>query len=389
MSVKRKLIIYTAVMIIIQAVLIFILSALLIGVFAFLNPEIDGPMFGGVSVSNSVVIKFILIWAGMVTAVMAVSGICISVYINRVLLRPLKNLSEALEHMKNGDLNYEFVGSDDEEIHDICTSFEELRLQLQRSVRVNLKKESEQKMLLANISHDIKTPITSIKGYVEGIRDGIADTAEKRSHYLRTIYAKAESIEQMAENLSIYSKLELGRLQYNRVETDIFAFLADTADKFLLDLQTADMELSVDIPQGEVIVLADLEKMGRVFANIIINSIKYKKPSHGSLTIKAEETENGVLITFADTGIGVAEADIPNIFDGFYRGDPSRNSKTEGNGLGLSISRRIVNDHGGKIWLRSHVGEGTEVIILLPIHRTQNSQNTEQIRRVTDENTDN
>ena len=224
-------------------------------------------------------------------------------------------------------------------------------------------------MLLANISHAIRPPITSIKGYVEGIRDGVADTPEKRDHYLRTIYMKAEAIEQMAENLSIYSKLELGRVHYNRERTDIFAQTASAAEEFSLDLQTAGIELIVDMPSNAEYVMADTEKLRRVFANIIINAIKYKKPTGSRLVISGESTENGAVITFSDNGIGVSEKELSHIFDGFYRGDPSRNSKIEGNGLGLSISRRIIEDHGGKIWARSVVGRGMDIIILLPIQR--------------------
>ena len=354
-------------MLVIPAALILILSALLVGVFAVFGAQLEIPaLMNSGSLPGAYITRFIIIWAAMVIIVLLITGICITSYINRVLLKPLDNLTEAIEHMKNGDLSYEFVSSGDEEVRELCASFEELRLQLQKNVRKGLRKENEQRMLLANISHDIKTPITSIKGYVEGIRDGVADTPEKRERYLSTIYAKAEIIEQMVENLSIYSKLELGRLQYNREKTDIYSFLADIADKFRLDLQTADMELDVEIPQGELFVTADREKLGRVFANIITNAIKYRKPGGGSLSISAENTENGVVITFADTGIGIAEEDIPRVFDGFYRGDPSRNSRVEGNGLGLSISRRIVNDHGGKIWIRSRQNEGTDVIVLLP-----------------------
>ena len=212
-----------------------------------------------------------------------------------------------------------------------------------------------------------KVELTSIKGYVDGIRDGIADTPEKHEHYLRTIYLKAEAIEQMAENLSIYSKLELGRVQYSRERLDIIKHLSNIAYEFSLDLQTADIDLTVNLPDTAVYVMADAEKLRRVFANIITNAIKYKRPGKGSLDISAEVTENGLLITFSDSGIGISEKELPHIFDGFYRGDPSRNSKIEGNGLGLSISCRIISDHGGKIWARSTENIGTDMMIILPM----------------------
>lgn len=367
MSIKYKLLISAVIMLVVPAALIIILSALLVGVFTLLDPSVELSLYNGIEVSNPTVVHFIIAWAIMAILVVITTGLCIATYMSRIMLSPLRNLSEALDHMKAGELDYEFAGSGDAELQELCSSFEDLRLKLQRDVRITLQRENEQKMLLANISHDIKTPITSIKGYVEGIRDGIADTPEKQQHYLNTIYTKAEAIEQMAENLSIYSKLELGRVVYNREKTDIFAFIKKIADEFAIDLQTADMELTTDIQDGEAQVLADTEKLRRVFANIITNAIKYKKPGHGSLFIRGEITDNGALISFSDSGRGIAEEDLKRVFDGFYRGDPSRNSKIEGNGLGLSISRRIVNDHGGKIWMRSRAGEGCNVTVLLPV----------------------
>ncbi len=324
MSVKKKLLISAIIMLTVPAVLIVILSVLLVGVFTFLNPSVELSFTDGISISNPAIIRFVIIWAVMAVAVVLATGLCISSYIGRSILTPLKNLSEALEHMKNGDLDYEFTGSGDEEIRRICASFEELRLRLQKNVKLSLEHENEQKMLLANISHDIKTPITSIKGYIEGIRDGVADTPEKISHYLDTVYIKAEAIEQMAENLSIYSKLELGRVQYNKTETDIFEFTRKVAREFELDIIAADMDFFADIPDEKASVMADSEKLRRVFANIITNSIKYKKPGRGRLEISAEKTEDGVFIAFRDDGRGIAKKDIPHIFEGFYRGDPSR-----------------------------------------------------------------
>lgn len=366
MSAKKKILTFTFIMLI-PAALILILSVLLIGVFSLFGSDIEVLFSDGISISAPPVIKLIAVWAAIAVPIMIIAAVCISNYLSKKLLLPMENLAEGVRHMRNGDLTYEFVGSDDSELQELCASFEALRLQLRKDVRKNLKKESEQKMLLANISHDIRTPITSIKGYVDGIRDGIADTPEKHEHYLRTIYLKAEAIEQMAENLSIYSKLELGRVQYSRERLDIIKHLSNIAYEFSLDLQTADIDLTVNLPDTAVYVMADAEKLRRVFANIITNAIKYKRPGKGSLDISAEVTENGLLITFSDSGIGISEKELPHIFDGFYRGDPSRNSKIEGNGLGLSISCRIISDHGGKIWARSTENIGTDMMIILPM----------------------
>ncbi len=366
MSIKKKLLISALIMTVIPAVLIIVLSALLVGVFLIIHPEVSFSPDNGIYLSDPYIVKLIVIWGIMSLAVVLVTAVCVQLYVGRSILIPLGKISDALWHLKNGDLNYEFSCSGDRELREISMSFEELRLRLQRSVRKNIKKDNDRRMLIVNISHDIKTPITSIKGYIEGIRDGIADTPEKQRHYLNTIYAKAEAIEQMVENLSIYSKLELGKMQYNRTKTDVFEFLRNCADEFCIDLQNADMDLEIDIPDLHITAMLDKEKLRRVFSNIITNAIKYKKFGRGSLKIFGEIAENGVVMTFSDSGKGISESDLPSIFDEFYRADPSRNTTIEGSGLGLSICKKIIADHGGKIWARSKLGTGTEISVFLP-----------------------
>lgn len=366
MSIKRKFMICSVIMLVIPVVLILLLSVLLLAVFALLNPTVELSLTEGLEISNPVVMKFIVIWAAMALVVVIATGIAVTSYLSRSILRPLQELNAAMEHMKNGDLNYEFSGSSDAELQELCRSFEELRLKLQTTVAADLAHEQEQRMLLANISHDIKTPITSIRGYVEGILDGVANTPEKMHRYLKTIHVKAGAIELMADNLSLYSKLEMKRVLYHMEITDVFTFLKEVTEEFVLDLQDNDMSLSYDIQEVASPGKLDREKMRRVFANLITNAIKYKKEGHGSLCISGKRTEQGALMTFTDKGAGIAQEDIGRVFEGFYRGDPSRNNKIEGNGLGLSICRQIVQDHGGKIWIRSEKGEGTEVILLLP-----------------------
>lgn len=374
MSVRKKLIITTVITAVIPAVLIILLSALLFGVFFLVPPGQSTDVFAEYA------IKLIAIWAVASLAVSSGTAICVNFYLGRSVLVPLSKISIALEHLKGGDLNYEFPWSADKELREICVSFEELRLRLQRNVRMNVKKENDRRMLIANISHDIKTPITSIKGYIEGIRDGIADSEEKRIHYLNVVYAKAVAIEQMAENLSVYSKLELDRMCYNKEATDVFGFLIDCAEEFEADLHNADMDFEIDLPDEHITAALDKEKMKRVYTNIVTNATKYKKSGRGSLKITAEATDESVAISFKDAGKGIAEADLPLIFDEFYRADLSRNTTIEGSGLGLSVCKKIVADHGGKIWARSKLGEGCEILIFLPksvLRKDENNEDTD------------
>ena len=220
-------------------------------------------------------------------------------------------------------------------------------------------------MLLANISHDLKTPITSIKGYVEGIQDGIADSPEKMKRYLDTIHTKAEVIDDLVNNLSVFSKLELSRLIFEFKEGDINLFMRDFVDDYRLDLEKNGIKLETDIPTDEVIVRMDYEKMSRVFSNLIDNAVKYRSEDNPTLSVSTMCSDGGVYVNISDNGIGIDENELKNVFDGFYRVDSSRSIK--GSGLGLGIAKQIVEKHGGKIWLKSDgLGKGTTAVVFLP-----------------------
>lgn len=369
MSIRKKIWTSLIIMLVIPTALILILSALLLTIFMLLNPTVSFSFYDGFEISNPVIIQFIIFWGIMAITVVIATSLCLSAYLNRHILKPLHDINEAICHITSGNLNYEFAGSNDEELQNLCASIEKLRIRLKESVSKDIAREKEHKMLMANISHDIKTPVTSIKGHVEGILDGVAATPEQQAKYLHTILKKAEAIEEMAENLSLYSKLELGRVLYHMEIDNIVSFLYETADSFLFDARENRIELRYASLGTAAPLYAkfDRTKMRRVFSNIINNAIKYRRPDTDSyLCISAHDSEHGVVLSFSDNGIGIQQKDTEKVFEGFYRSDPSRNSEVKGNGLGLSISRQIIQDHGGKIWIRSTLYEGTEVTILLP-----------------------
>lgn len=369
MSVKRRLILSALIMLIVPAVLIIVLSILLVGVFMIFHPEIELSAVGGISISDPYIIRFIIIWAVMAIICFAATAIGIAISLRNSVLEPVRRLSDGVKHMKNGDLTYEFIGAGDKEMKELFLDFEELRLKLQRNVQSGIEKDDLRRTLLVNLSHDIKTPVTSIKGYVEGIRDGVANTDEMRERYLNTIYAKADLIERLADNLSVYSKLELKKMQYKMTSLNLNDFIKKIAAEHEMDMQIANMRLITDVGEEPIICTADAENMRRVFSNIIINAIKYKKPGEGSLEISAQKNDEGIRICFADRGRGIPKEDLENVFDGFYRADESRNGAIPGNGLGLSVCKRIIADHGGKIWARNRSGGGCEFIIILPSYQ--------------------
>lgn len=307
---------------------------------------------------------YISVWLAVCVISTAVTLTYITARLSESIIPPVRALTSAAEHIKGGDLDFEMTGSSDTEINRLCMMFDEMRIQLKRSTEREKALKHERSMILANLSHDIKTPVTSIKGYVRAIEDGVAENPEILGRYLETIYQKADAIETMIESLSMFSKLEMDKIQFNYTIGDIYDYVRSVAEDFILDAQHANCELVIKLPENKCYVKIDYEMLYRVFANLIDNAIKYRADSGARIEITASERTDGVLICVADNGIGMADEELDKIFDGFYRIDSSRSKN--GSGLGLGISRQIVENHGGKLWFKSGLKKGSEAVIYLP-----------------------
>lgn len=369
MSVKRKFRICGILLVVIPLIMIGCLWLVLNALFALFRPTAQISFAEGLKCSHPIILWVIALWSGVSFLAMLGIEVACLVYLYRSAVSPLKNFEIAMRHLKQGNLEHEFVGSGDAEIQQLCQAYEELRHKLRRTVEEELEREREQKLMLANISHDIKTPVTAIRGYVEGILDGVARDAEQQKKYLKTIYAKSNIIERLAENLSLYAKLETKRIQYHFAIEDIRDSVKEAIEEAEIDAETRHIRLTATLPETPCLVKMDGTAMKRVFANLIGNAVKYQKKGGGNICISGECSEQGILLRVSDDGIGIAEQDLGRIFEAFYRGDPSRNGAVGGNGLGLSICRKIIEDHGGKIWIRSEDGTGTEVMVLLPMRK--------------------
>lgn len=369
MSIKKKFLLSSILMLVIPLILILIMSVLFLTKplldYSWLQQLPDKMGYIG---DKANFVMMALLWVASSIVIVVITGAVVTASLSRSIVRPMEDLRAAAQKIKDGNLDFEIIGSDVDEVQMLCRSFDEMRLKLKESVALKNMYEQERSQLMANIAHDLKTPLTSIKGYVEGILDGVADTPEKTERYLSTILAKSQNMEEILENLSFYSKLDLGKVRYHFEHIGFYDFLRQIISVYHLDLQEAGVKLQEDIPDKSLLVKADCENLRRVFSNIINNAIKYRNCEIDSrLSITVEENGRGVSVCFADNGIGISSKDITKVFEGFYRSDPSRNSQIKGSGLGLAISKQIVEDHGGKIWLRSKGGFGTQVIVYLPI----------------------
>jgi signal transduction histidine kinase len=228
------------------------------------------------------------------------------------------------------------------------------------------KYEQNRKELIANISHDLKTPITSIKGYVEGIRDGVASTPEKIDRYIETIYVKATDMDYLIDELFLLSKLELSSVPFHFEEIDLRTFFVYLLEEFQFDLEKAGVSIALAADnEANYKVSADREQLKRIVTNIIQNSLKHMDKEVKEILVHLTAKAAEVIVQVQDNGTGIDETVLPLIFDQFYRADPSRKSGAGSSGLGLAIVKRIVEQQGGAAWAESTVGKGTSIFFSL------------------------
>lgn len=306
-------------------------------------------------------IKSLLINACIaIVLILLLTAFMMIVWIYQSMITPIRKLQLAAENIKEGNLDFTIDVSGEDEIAELCTTFEEMRKRLKDNAEEKLSDEKESRALISNIAHDLKTPITAVKGYSEGILDGVANTPDKVDRYVRTIYNKACEMDTLINELTIYSKIDTNRIPYNFAKINVAEYFADCSEEIGLDLESKGIGLAYyNYVQEDVIIIADPEQLRRVVNNIIGNSVKYMNKAHGFINIRIKDVGDFIQVEIEDNGRGIAQKDLPYIFDRFYRADASRNSATGGSGIGLSIVKKIVEDHGGKIWATSKEDTGT------------------------------
>ncbi|OPA78644.1 two-component sensor histidine kinase [Paenibacillus selenitireducens] len=299
--------------------------------------------------------------------ILILTNTILTYFVSRSIIRPLQRLKNAMKRIEAGDLEFQVVPTSRDEIGELSVAFEQMRNQLQHSIHTQIQYEENRKELISNISHDLRTPLTAIRGYVDGLGDGIADTPEKRQKYIDIISSKAEEMDHLIDELFLYSKLDLNRLPFQFEIVDFHAFLLDLSEELAFDLGKQGVHYSSNITlEPETYVLIDRDKLKRVFANIMDNGLKYMDKTEKTIHLRAFMTTDDVVIQMTDNGQGIEPDALPYVFERFYRADLSRNSHTGGSGLGLAITKQIMDGHEGTIQADSTVGESTCITMTLP-----------------------
>lgn len=316
-------------------------------------------------------------------------------WLQNSIVKPLNILRIATMRIGEGNLDEPVRVTSTDEIGALCQDFEEMRIRLKKMIEDRIEYEADTREMISSMAHDLQTPLTSIKGYAEGILDGVASTPAKQEKYLRTIYSKASDMSYLVDEMSVFAKVEQNNLPYHFIPVNLHNYFNDCIDEFALDLETDNITLQFDnTVAADTMIYADPEQIKRVIQNIIDNARKYLDKPKGWILIEitdvpkpkakpplyrlinkdgsetdpeeaSQSTDSFVQIKIQDNGSGIPEEDLPYIFHRFFRADASRNSSKRGSGLGLSIVKKIINDHQGQVWAQSTPGKGTSIIFTL------------------------
>ena len=284
----------------------------------------------------------------LLIAAITVTDYALSGAVARMFLRPLADLRSGLRRVADGNLDVTVDCCRDDEFGEVCREFDQMRLRLKDSVNEKRRHENYRRMMISGISHDLRTPLTSIRGYAEGLRDGVASTPEMRHRYCRAILRSASDMSLLADSLSLLARLENRQYSYRLETTELNGWLKDLTEeqapsfvgRAMLDCRCSAEKLHVDVDRGE---------LRRVFVNLFENSVKYAHRRPVKIEVALEETDGLARICVADNGKGAAEDDLPHLFEPFYRGDKARSRYGDGSGLGLAVVRQIVEGCGGTV----------------------------------------
>lgn len=351
MSIKMKLILSNIALVVIPVLSIFVVDIIL-AFFIFFIFNNNADTFAVYRLATFIIVVIIV-------------NLLLSLMLSRNIIKPVLKLNEHIKQIKEGNLEQKILIDRKDEIGELAESFESMRVSLKKAREKEQTYFINRQELMAGMSHDLKTPLTSIKGYVKGIEDGVADTPEKLERYTSVIQHSVSRLEHMIDDLFMYSKLDLEEIDFKFTKVNLERFLQDIVSEYTLDLTDSQQLYFTTEESNNHIVSADREQLYRALANVIDNAIKYSNPENTEINISLLEEDGFSIIEIHDNGIGIDEKDIDHIFDSFYRADQSRNSSTGGSGLGLSIVKRIIEKHCGEVSVDSKKNEGTIVIFNL------------------------
>jgi len=305
------------------------------------------------------------LWFALIIVTMVIFFMILILLINKYIFDPIFAMKRAAEHIKSGNLNYPIIYRSDNEIGEFCNEFDKMRIRLRDTILEQHEIEKRRKRLLASITHDLRTPLTSIKGYVEAIQDGIVKDQATYEKYLETIGEKADFLNHLIDDLSVYTKQELGEFTLNVERLNSGHILGSYFEHKVEDFRESHIQLILYKPFIASYISVDPYRFNQILENLIGNAHKYASTK---IEVRTKVINYHLQISISDDGEGIPCDMLQNIFDPFFMVNKVKDQKEKrGSGLGLAIVKQLTERHGGKITVDSILGQGTTFILDFPL----------------------
>jgi signal transduction histidine kinase len=334
-----------------------------------------------VLVFNLVMLYLLFSWVGV-----KVFGICFAVLIvikeifqfvfllrlEKRIIVPIEQLRQGVDEIAKGNYDVQLECRTPNDLGLLIASFNDMALKLLQGEKLQAEYEENRKALIANISHDLKTPITAIHGHIEALLDGPLVPADRQEKYLKVIHHNVGYLNRLIDDLFLFSKLDMQKLDFHFQPVPIRKYLRDVMEEYQLELEGAAVGFQYcDLLEDEPQVDLDGKRLHQAINNIVGNAVGHGRDTVLSLRVTLYRSETWIALDIEDNGPGIPEDKLPFIFDRFYRVDTERTKDLESTGLGLAITREFVLAHGGEISVSSRLGEGALFTVLLPEHAAE------------------
>lgn len=332
--------------------------ALSVGVTALVILLVSMPMF--ISTHDAQFLLVLLVFSGLVSLAFGYS-------LSRSITRGLDELMHGVEEIARGKLDTRVVVKSGDEVERLAEAFNQMAQQLQQAAAKQKELEQARRDIVAAVSHDLRTPLASLRAMLEAIGDGVVTDEATVQRYLNSAQLQVQNLARLVDDLFELSQLDAGILEWQVEPSSLRDLISDTLETMQAQAAEKRIQLGGWVDPTVDPVLMNAHKIQRVLYNLIQNAIRHT-PSGGTVFVEARprENDNQVQVDVIDTGEGIVESDLPHVFEQFYRGEKSRSRETGGAGLGLAIAQRIVQAHHGRIWVESKPGAGSRFSFTLP-----------------------
>lgn len=300
---------------------------------------------------------------GFSTLVLTLAGV--AWFLGRTVIRPLAATSRAARQVAAGDLDVGLPSSRVREVAEVSTAFESMSAALRDSLRQQANLEQERRLFIGAIVHDLRTPLFALRGHLEGLERGLADTPEKRARYIGVAQEKAAALDRLVSDLFDYTRLEYLEQAPASRPLDLAALLQRLVDALQPRAEAKGVTLALEGSSGPCVVDGDSDLLTRAAENLLDNALRHT-PSGGTIRVRCDADAGLARFSVADTGPGIPPQDLPHLFQPLFRGETSRNRRTGGAGLGLTIARRVLVAHGGDLTARNGLDGGAVFTATLP-----------------------